>query len=166
MFRTKIGLFLRQQIAAFKRILLLQLSKKSTENLVASDLLITNKLYASSVHCSYYSMFQHMTCKLIKGKNITLNQFSTNSKDDEDRASHKYLLDETISFLTRKANRLETLERNIKLGQFQILRRNINGLKTLRVESDYKDITILEEKSKKALKDSQKIITDLNTYFA
>jgi hypothetical protein len=140
------------------------LSSKSSANLNASSLLIENELYASSVHCSYYAMLQHMTCKLTLSLGISFVELSVKSEDDE-RTSHKYILEETIRALTLKANSLTHLQRNIKIRDFQMLKRSVKGLKALRVESDYHDVFIDKSKSDEALHESKKVINDLNTYF-
>lgn len=140
------------------------LSNKSIANLNASNLLITNKLYASSVHCSYYAVLQHMTCKLKESCNITFEELANKSEND-DRTSHRFILEEIIRELTIKANMLPQLERNIKLRDFQRLKNKIKNLKALRIESDYRDIEIDSDKGNSALISGKQIIFELDTHF-
>lgn len=128
-------------------------------------MLIENNFYPSSVHCSYYAMLQHMTCKLQAELDISFEQLASNSEDDI-RTSHKYLLEETIRELTLKANKLPILERNIKLTDLRNLKRKVKILKALRVESDYHDIEIDSTKSEGALASSIKIISELDIHFS
>jgi hypothetical protein len=105
-----------------------------------------------------------MTCKLKTVLNISFEELASNSEDDE-RTSHKYLLEETIRTLTIKINVLPHLQRNIKLRDLQNLKRSVKNLKALRVESDYHNVAIDFDKSDKALKSSKKIINELNIHF-
>jgi hypothetical protein len=141
------------------------LSTKSSENLKAADLLIASNCFAPSVHCSYYAMLQHMTCKLCIELKMSFEQFANNSEEDE-RTSHKYLHEEVIRALTIKANKLPELKRNLKLYEFRSLKTNIKILKALRIESDYKDVEINKDLSESALKSSKHIISELDKHFA
>jgi uncharacterized protein (UPF0332 family) len=127
------------------------LNKKSADNLAASSLLIDNKLYASSVHCSYYGMFQHMTCQLIKFWQISFEELSKKSIASK-KNSHEFLINESLQIIEIKRNGF--VKRDVKKA--------INDLKTYRVQSDYHNIEILENKSKDALALSLVIIEKLN----
>ena len=128
-------------------------------------MLIGQELYASSVHCSYYAMLQHLTCKLQVAMNITLDELSAKIESD-DRTSHKFLFQETLKFLNKKANEKTIfVEKNVMISQVQRLKSKLQDIKTLRIESDYKNIQIDNNKGLKAYNASQNIINELNTYY-
>lgn len=129
------------------------LSNKSIDNLNASNLLISNKLYASSVHCSYYAMLQHMTCKLKDCWNITFTELSNKSKADK-KNSHEFLIKSS----------LDIVEMNKNSFTKRAIKKQIYDLKTFREESDYHEIEILEVKSIQALDLSKIIIQKLNEF--
>ena len=139
------------------------LNNKSEENIKASELLITNKLYASSVHCSYYATFQFLTCKWSQYSKLTFIQIENNSKGSD---SHKYLIDEVIGFI--KTSELDgvtdTVLKNVKRSNIQKLKGKINDLKSFRKKSDYKDVCIDDQTSEKSLNYSKDIIKKIKNY--
>lgn len=130
------------------------LKNKSEFNLDGAKLLIANNCYAPSVHCSYYSVFQFLKHKFIRLKNITYIVFSQNSRNDV-RTSHKYLIDEFCLHLQSDSGN--------KLSIFEVrsLKRDIEDLKQFRVESDYDNVQIDSEASRKALSLSESILKRL-----
>lgn len=129
------------------------LSIKSSQNLSASTLLIDNKLYASSVHCSYYAMLQHMTCKLKDSWGITFKELGNRSKADK-KKSHEFLIKGSLDII--ELNRNSFVKREVS--------NLIKDLKTYREESDYHEIEIIKDKSELALELSNKIILKLNEF--
>ena len=118
-----------------------KLRQKSDFNIDAAEYLLKATLYASSVHCSYYSCFQ-----LLK---YTIKEFF--GKDYEAQAAdiiatkqktHQYV----INYVACEVERFAGLEES---RQFK---RNIKDLKQYRVESDYENIEVNVDKSEKALR--------------
>lgn len=65
---------------------------KSEENTKAAQLLISNKLYASSVHCSYYACFQLII-------HVLLEKFDYDHVDEGGQGSHNIVLNKFQSYL-------------------------------------------------------------------
>ena len=139
------------------------LSNKSEENIEASELLISKNLYASSVHCSYYATFQHLTCKWSHYSRLTFKEVTNKSKGAD---SHNYLIDEIIGFIKARELGCETdvIQKNVKETNIHRLRRNIFDLKSFRKKSDYLDICIDKTISEKSLNFSKNIIRKINNY--
>ena len=139
------------------------LNNKSEENIKASELLITNNLYAPSVHCSYYATFQFLTCKWSQYSKLTFKEIANNSKGS---GSHNYLIKEVIDYI--KTNELDgvtdTVQRNVKNTNIQKLKRNIKDLKIFRKKSDYQNICIGVEISEQSLEYSKDIINKIKNY--
>lgn len=139
------------------------LNNKSEENIMASELLITNNLYAPSVHCSYYAIFQFLTCKWSQYSDLTFKQISNNSKGAD---SHNYLIEEVIGFI--KDNELDgvtdTIQRNVIKTNIQKLKGKINDLKSFRKKSDYQNIYIDVKISEQSLNYSKDIIKKIKNY--
>lgn len=140
-----------------------QLSIKSAQNINASSMLIENNLHASSVHCSYYGMFQFMTCKLSHAKEISFDTIRINAKGP---GSHNYVISEIIDFLKEKelSTALNEIQKNVVRTNLQKLKGRINDLKNSRKQSDYFDFQVDAVLSTRSLESSKKIITDLKKY--
>jgi hypothetical protein len=137
------------------------LSTKSKNNLLASSLLIKEDLHSSSVHCSYYAMLQHMTCKMKNRLEISYETIISNSKGP---GSHNYVIGETMNILKNNIKDYDVILKNVELTNIQKLKSSIGDLKLLRVHSDYHNLEIDSTKSSKALKLSQDIILKLNKF--
>lgn len=133
---------------------MIKLKEKSEFNLEAAKLLIENNLFAPSVHCSYYSVFQLLKYLYIKGKKISFDELSQRIQNDN-RNTHRYLIEEFCLYL-------QTLN-NQEFDHYSIrnIKRDINDLKQFRTESDYDDIEIDISKGDKALRKSEDIILKL-----
>lgn len=125
------------------------LNNKSEFNLDGAQLLINNNLYAPSVHCSYYSVFQKLKYKYVLKKNISYDDLTQMILSDS-RNTHKYVIEEFCNFIQDRYKKRE-------------LRNKINDLKAFRVESDYEDLEINYDKSNLALTKSKEIIREINT---
>lgn len=108
-------------------------------------------MFAPSVHCSYYAMLQHMTCKLKDAWGITFKDLSNKSKADK-KKSHEFLIKGSLDII--ELNRNSFVKREVHNW--------IKDLKTYREESDYHEIEIDRKKSELALDLSKKIIKKLN----
>lgn len=139
------------------------LSNKSTENLEASEMLIANNLFASSVHCSYYAMLQYMTCKLSNYGNIS---FLTIRKNSKGYGSHNYIISETINYIKSEELKpdLDYIQKNVNKTNIQKLKRKVADLKSFRVKSDYHNVEIDKVFGNKTLSFSKEIIKELNNY--
>lgn len=125
------------------------LNNKSEFNLDGAQLLIDNNLYAPSIHCSYYSVFQKLKYKYVLKKNISYDDLAQMIISDS-RNTHKYVIEEFCNFIQDRYKKRE-------------LRNKINDLKAFRVESDYEDLEINYDKSNLALTKSKEIIREINT---
>lgn len=139
------------------------LSNKSEQNRISSELLFDKGLYASSIHCSYYAVFQFMTCKLSECLNIGFDTITQNSKS---KGSHKYVIEELIKNIKTKelSVDMDMVEKNVKSTNIQKLKSKINDLKSFRVQSDYHNIEINDIKSNKSLELSKEIVKKLKIY--
>lgn len=140
-----------------------QLSIKSAQNINASSMLIENNLHASSVHCSYYGMFQFMTCKLSHAKSIS---FDTISKNANGPGSHNYVISEMMKCIRNNelSSTMDMLQQNVVKSNINTLNRLVKDLKVFRQQSDYHDIPIDKRQSSKSLELSKKIIKELKNY--
>jgi uncharacterized protein (UPF0332 family) len=125
------------------------LNNKSEFNLEGAQLLIDNNLYAPSVHCSYYSVFQKLKYKYVLNKNISYDDLTQLIILDS-RSTHKFVIEEFCNFIQDRFKKRE-------------LKNKINDLKAFRVESDYEDLEINYDKSNLALTKSKEIIREINT---
>lgn len=124
------------------------LNNKSEFNLVGAQLLIDNNLYAPSVHCSYYSVFQKLKYKYVLKKDISYDDLAQMIILDT-RNTHRYVIEEFCNFIQDRLKKRD-------------LKNKINDLKAFRVESDYEDLEINIDKSNLALSKSKEIIREIN----
>lgn len=123
---------------------------KSNENIEAANLLVNNRLFASSIHCAYYSCFQ-----LSK---YVLNYFCNceyDNQDTKDSDSHKYVINKLCDNLNNK-NRFSKID----------YLDNINRLRRLRNKADYTDSIITPNDAKIALQSANKAIEILTTKYS
>jgi len=57
------------------------LEEKSQVNFKSAQLLINNQLFASSVHCSYYGMFQFLICMFSEKTNKNFDEITYEQKE-------------------------------------------------------------------------------------
>ncbi len=112
-------------------------------------MLIDNYLFAPSVHCSYYALYQKLKYKYVQKKGISYEDLDVEISQDEHRGSHRYIMDEYCNFVVDKRER-------------QILRRDIKDLKNLRVDSDYANMQIDISISNNALNKSKKLLREID----
>jgi hypothetical protein len=122
------------------------LKKKSQENIEAARILAGSdlKLFASSVHCSYYSVFQ-----LIKHTLYCKYQFNYNKQSNkQENDSHNFIIEKFSQHL-RYDNIPDTIIEEKK--------RKIKKLKKNRVKADYVNIDISDNIAKKAIQTADEI---------
>jgi uncharacterized protein (UPF0332 family) len=133
-----------------------ELLKKSKENIQSASLLIENKLYAPSIHCSYYACFQRLKTIIAEAYNCefieleselkTLNNVSRKKRI----ATHEFYINYKLNDLIRRE------------GADHRLINKLNELKTYRNKSDYENIPIKPGISKDVFSLSQNVIQELN----
>lgn len=128
-----------------------QLRNKAITNLDAALILKEppNRHHCSSIHCSYYSCFQAI-------KYIILSDLGISESDIvQNREKASYVLNGRKVHPSEHDYLINFLHRNIidlnQLKDAQTFNENINRLKSLRNNSDYKDLLIEKDKSDIAL---------------
>ncbi|HTO15692.1 MAG TPA: HEPN domain-containing protein [Edaphocola sp.] len=129
----------------------MKLFQKSEFNADASEELIKSYLYAPSVHCSYYSVFQLMKYLMNTFCGINyedIDVFVRNNKTSEHRYIQRQILNEI---------------NNADRENYQRIKREVDDLFQFRVYSDYKNVEILHDQAEKAFKYSQELRNYLKT---
>lgn len=129
------------------------LKEKSKSNKDAAELLQKSNMFVSSVHCSYYCCLQLMKHLVAVKLGITYENQENEIKHTNSKA-HVYV----INKIGTPSNIKDPLDRREFIA-------NINQLKDLRVESDYKNISIDKSKSQKAYSTACSVIEQLKTNF-
>lgn len=122
---------------------------KSNENIKAANLLVNNRLFASSVHCAYYSCFQLSKYILDKFCGMSYNEQDIKTVD-----SHIYVIN--------------SLDKNLlKISHISHLDylSNMNKLKRFRKKADYTIGIITPKEAQDALASAEKIILILTTKY-
>jgi uncharacterized protein (UPF0332 family) len=134
-----------------------ELLKKSIQNFSAASLLIENELYASSVHCSYYSCLQKLKNVISRAYNIEYDELENerrrlNRKNiSRNLATHEFLIDRKLLDLIRRERKDHRLINEI------------NDIKLYRTTSDYDNVAISCTEAEAVLFKTQKAIEKLNT---
>lgn len=125
------------------------MNKKSEENILAAEELICKGYYNSSIHCSYYALFQYMKYIL---NSQGLCSYAVQDQNTNGPGSHHNILTEL-----RKHIKDVALSRNVR-DSFQ-------NLKTQRTIADYQVTPIAQIDSQKCLDDVRDIIERLSKCF-
>ncbi|ALU75869.1 hypothetical protein [Tenacibaculum finnmarkense] len=125
------------------------LNNKSEFNLEGAKLLIENSLFAPSVHCSYYAVFQKLKHQYIIKEDITYDDLSDRIMADK-RNTHKYVIEEFCNFIQDRYKKRE-------------IKNKINDLKAFRIQSDYENLEINHSISSFALTKSETLLKELKT---
>ncbi|WP_299576673.1 hypothetical protein [uncultured Sunxiuqinia sp.] len=134
-----------------------ELLKKSEENIYSANLLIDNERYSSSVHCSYYACYQRLM-------NLISVEYGYDYEDinkemrEYNKALHPTKKIGSHDFLIK--NKLNDLVRREKIDDHRLVN-DLMILKTFRHKSDYKNVEISQEESRKALELSKEVIERL-----
>lgn len=138
-----------------------QIKTKSELNALAADLLFKNAIYAPSVHCAYYSVFQLMKyiVKVSIGIDYSDQQNEINKikteKSTRNIGTHEYIILKICNELNR-----------IDLNTYKNLNRKIKDLKKFRHESDYDNKQIDQAYSNQAIFYSKEINYELRKTFS
>ena len=124
---------------------------KANDNLKSAQMLINNKQYTTSVHCSYYAAFQYMKYMLANTDRNPISLQVQNAYDGV--SSHEFILKEIKNRLKKTLKEERNFEDDVRY------------LKKERVDADYSnrvftDIESLDDKEK-----AEGIISKLKTYF-
>jgi len=127
------------------------MKSKALKNLESAQILINNKQFTSSVHCSYYAVFQYMKYMLAHTDQNPIS-FETQNPSDG-KSSHEFIIEEIKS-------RLNTSSRNIRS-----FTEGVRLLKKDRVEADYAIRVFTDIESLSCIERANGLITNLKTYF-
>lgn len=124
---------------------------KANNNIQSAQMLIDQKQYTSSVHCSYYAVFQYMKHMLANTNNnpITLATQDAHKGD----SSHEYVLIE--------------IKNRIKAGPQDVRKftETVRLLKNERIEADYYQKEFDDIESITCKDRAEGLITKLKTFF-
>lgn len=116
-----------------------KLKQKSLFNIESAALLIEKNYYCSSVHCSYYSCFQLLKFTIKDFFELSYNDIESKISLSK-MGSHKFIINYIEKEIKKNTNSIEV----------QKFKRSIKDLKHFRTESDYENIEVNYEQSKKA----------------
>ncbi|MFV0585853.1 hypothetical protein [Bacteroides reticulotermitis] len=122
---------------------------KSDENLESAKILNNNKKFASSVHCSYYSILQLMKYALCEKCSIDYDK--QNEKREQD--SHLYIRDQLL---------FQLRDTRIK----ESIKRKFDATKALRRKADYLNENISDIESLDAYDHAEELIKKIKKEFA
>lgn len=105
--------------------------------------------WTTSVHCSYYAVFQYMKYLLAEKAAIPI---SYEDQDNQDEDSHKYITNE----IKDRINNINTA---------RAIRDRILNLKHRRVEADYKPKIFTQEEALDCQMEADAIINNLKRLF-
>ena len=126
------------------------MDKKSEENIRAAKMLISAGYYSSSLHCSYYALFQYIVYAL---DHSGVCSYTEQKEKTKDKGSHNFILSKLCSSI--RDQRLSRETRNLCCM-----------LKRLRVRADYKTDRIKETEAQQSLDEACNTITVLKNYFS
>lgn len=121
------------------------LKEKSKLNIDAAKLLFDELIFAPSIHCSYYSVLQlmkHAICHTI-GLSYQDQERELNSYRQlpaSPRGTHEYIIE-----------KIEDVIMRVDRSNFVEFDRKVKDLKKFRIKSDYDNIDITFEQSRKAM---------------
>lgn len=124
---------------------------KANKNIQSAQILIDQKQYTSSVHCSYYAVFQYMKHMLANtDKNpITLANQDAHKGD----SSHEYILIEIKNRINARPHLVRAFTETLRL------------LKNERVEADYHQREFDDVEGLTCKNRAEGLIANLKTFF-
>lgn len=122
---------------------------------MSADVLHKQQYFASSVHCSYYSLFQKMKYVVKNTAGISYDEYETKSKLSP-KSSHVFLIEWFCSEFQKKGNSRREKE---------ALENTIVDLKTLRIKADYTNIRITPKESGDAYDTSDRLQQQIKLIF-
>ena len=127
------------------------MKSKALKNLDSAQILINGKQYTTSVHCSYYAVFQYMKYMLAHTK---INPITLDNQDSQGgKSSHEYILDEIKTRLNTNLKNKRNFIEGIRL------------LKKDRIDADYEIRDFTQVESIECKDRANGLITNLKTYF-
>lgn len=127
------------------------MKSKAIENLNSAQILINNKQFTTSVHCSYYAVFQYMKYMLA---NTTTRPIALDVQDaHQGDSSHEYILTEIQNRINAKPQVARTFAQAVRL------------LKSDRVDADYHQKVFTDIESMTCRDRANGLITNLKTFF-
>lgn len=105
------------------------MDRKSQENLDSADLLIKNGKYNSSIHCSYYAVFQYIKYALCNSPRNPMS-YSNQNLMSLSGSSH-------VRILRELKNRMNIIDGNMQ--DASLIGNRIELLKDNRVNADYNE---------------------------
>ncbi|MDE5760215.1 MAG: HEPN domain-containing protein [Bacteroides sp.] len=127
------------------------MKNKSDNNMLSAQILIDNKQFTSSVHCSYYAVFQYMKYMLANTSDRPITFATQDAHSGE--SSHEYILTEIKNRINAKPQMIRTFTQTVRL------------LKNNRVDADYHHKDFSDEESITCRDLANTLITNLKTYF-
>lgn len=131
-----------------------KLREKSKMNFDAANKLIDLHLYAPSVHCSYYSCFQLMKFTIIDFIGMSYSELDTEIYNSK-KSTHKLIINKIT----------DCVKENYSIPDYIFLTRKIKDLKNFRIDSDYNNIEINFENSRKAYEVAREVRTKIKEIF-
>ena len=125
------------------------MNKKSEENILAAEELISRGYYNSSIHCSYYALFEYLKYIL---NSRGLCSYAVQDQKTNAHGSHNNILEELRGHIKDAA-----LSRKV--------RDSFRSLKKQRTIADYEIIPMVKVESQMCLNDVCDMIAQLNQYF-
>lgn len=131
------------------------LKDKSEFSIISAEMLMKAGYHASSIHCSYYGVFQRMKYTMKIFLNISYEKYYEDCKNSSSN-SHAYLINLVHdSFIKKGYSKVDAHQ----------LRRKILDLKEQREIADYDNIAIKSDDSDLAFSRSDKLIKEIQTTF-
>lgn len=125
------------------------MKNKANSNLEAAQILINNGQYNSSIHCSYYAVFQYMKYILAHTERDAISYEIQNEPRPE---SHDYIIDE-IKYRINQLNKGRDFAQQVRV------------LKSYRTTADYHLESFSQDDSLEQKQSAENLIMKLKTYF-
>lgn len=128
----------------------MELLKKSDDNFQSAKYLYNNNLYASSVHCCYYSCFQTSITKYIS---ISNRSYEDVKKEiiDNNKHVHSYYIDKLKGIFINTSQDINKHSINRKIHNMY------KSLKFMRIDADYNDVEIDQSTAQNAIDYCEKL---------
>lgn len=125
------------------------MKNKANSSLKAAQILINNGQYNSSIHCSYYAVFQYMKYILA---NLKVRSISYEKQDEKHIDSHEFIIIE-IKNRIKKPNDGKDFAEQARI------------LKSCRKTADYHLESFSQDDSLEQKQSAENLISKLKTYF-
>jgi len=132
------------------------MDKKSQENLESAEMLIKSGKYNSSIHCSYYAVFQYMKHALCNSPQIPMSYSAQNRMTS---CGHSH-----VKILRALKKRIVRVDGNIQ--DASLIGNRIELLKDNRVHADYSEnFAFNKADSENCLMEAISIVKSIKTKF-